>query len=104
MLYGLLLVAVLFEVAGDLLFRKWGIEQRWPLFVGSLLIYNVAAIAWGVSLRYMQVSTGIVVLGVLNVVLVVIGGVVLFGERLSWPQVLGLVLGMASLVLLNGEA
>jgi multidrug transporter EmrE-like cation transporter len=103
MLYALLFVAIAFEVAGDLIFRKWGIEQRWPLFILALLIYNVAAVAWGFSLRYTQVSSGIVLLGVLNVVLVVVGGVVLFKERLSTAQLLGVLLGVASLALLNSE-
>jgi multidrug transporter EmrE-like cation transporter len=103
-LYALLGMAVALEVAGDLLFRKWGIEQRWPLFVVSLVIYNLAAVAWAYSLRMTQVSSAIVMLGLLNVILVVIGGVILFKERLSTPQIFGLVLGVASLFLLNREA
>jgi multidrug transporter EmrE-like cation transporter len=103
-LYALLGMAVLLEVAGDLLFRKWGMEQRWPLFAVSLVIYNLAAVAWAYSLRMTQVSSAIVMLGLLNVILVVIGGVVLFREKLSTPQILGLILGVASLALLNRGA
>jgi spermidine export protein MdtJ len=103
MLYALMIAAVVFEVSGDLLFRKWGLEQRWPVFVASLLIYNLAAIAWGFSLRHIQVSTAIVVLGVLNVVLVVIGGVVLYREQLSATQMIGIGLGIVCLILLGGE-
>ncbi len=101
--YALLAIAVLFEVTGDLLFRKWGIEQRWPLFVISLVVYNMAVVAWACSLRITQVSSAIMMLGVLNVILVVIGGVVLFKEKLSAPQILGLLLGVASLALLHRE-
>jgi multidrug transporter EmrE-like cation transporter len=103
MLYALLLIAVLLEVTGDLLFRKWGIDNRWPVFVLAIVVYNIGAVAWGYSLQFMQVSTGIIVLGVLNVVLVVIGGVVFFREQLSTLQVIGVVLGLASLILLSGE-
>lgn len=103
MLYALLFVAIAFEVAGDLIFRKWGIEQRWPLFVIALVSYNIAAVAWGYSLRFTQVSTGIVLLGVLNVALVVIGGVLLFKEKLTTMQTLGVLLGLASLALLNAD-
>lgn len=103
MLYALLAAAVALEVAGDLLFRKWGIENRWPVFAASLVIYNLGAVAWGFSLRHIQVSTGIVLIGVLNVVLVVLGGVVLFHERLSTGQFFGVLLGIGSLILLSGD-
>jgi multidrug transporter EmrE-like cation transporter len=103
MLYALMFVAIVFEVAGDLVFRKWGIEQRWPLLVAGLAIYGVGAVAWAFSLRYTQVSTGIVLLGVMNVVLVVIGGMVFFKEKLSTTQLLGVLLGVASLALLNAD-
>lgn len=102
-LYMLLGAAVLLEVTGDLLFRKWGIENRWPVFAASLVVYNLGAVAWGFSLRHIQVSTGIVLIGVLNVVLVALGGVVLFQERLSTGQIFGIVLGIGSLVLLGGD-
>ncbi len=104
MLYLLLIVAVLLEVAGDLLFRKWGVENRWPIFVLALIVYNIGAVAWGYSLRSIQVSSGIIVLGVLNVVLVVIGGVVLFQEKLSTLQTVGIAFGLLSLILLSGDA
>ena len=100
--YAMLLIAVTFEVLGDLLFRKWGIEQRWPVFAASLIIYNLGAIAWGISLRFMQVSTGIIVLGILNVVFVVIGGAVIFKERITPLQTLGIALGLVSLILVGG--
>jgi multidrug transporter EmrE-like cation transporter len=103
LIYSLLLAAALGEVAGDLLFRKWGIEKKWTVFVAALVIYNVATLLWGFSLQYIQVSTGIIILGVLNVVLVVIGGLVFFQEKLSTMQIVGVVLGIASLTLLGGE-
>ncbi len=99
--YVLLVAAVIFEAAGDLLFRRWGLEQRWPVFVASLLIYNVAAVIWGLSLRDLQVSTAIVYVGVLNVVLVAIGGVLFFREQLSASQLVGIGLGIGSLILLS---
>jgi drug/metabolite transporter (DMT)-like permease len=102
-LYSLLVAAALGEVAGDLLFRKWGIEKKWSVFIAALVIYNIATLLWGFSLQYIQVSTGIIILGVLNVVLVVIGGLVFFGEKLSTTQIAGVVLGIASLALLGGE-
>ena len=104
MIYGLLLAAVAFEVTGDLMFRKWGIERQWPQFVLSLIIYNLGTIAWGVSLLFMEVSTGIVILGVLNVVLVFAGGVVFFHEHVSVMQAVGMLLGVASLILLSWNA
>jgi multidrug transporter EmrE-like cation transporter len=103
LVYSLLLAAVLGEVTGDLLFRKWGIEKKWTVFVAAIVIYNIATLMWGFSLQYIQVSTGIIILGVLNVVLVVIGGLVFFGEKLSTVQIVGVVLGIASLTLLSGE-
>ena len=99
--YVLLIAAVIFEAAGDLLFRKWGLEQRWPVFVASLLVYNLAAVIWGLSLRDLQVSTAIVYVGVINVVLVAVGGVLFFREHLTGSQLVGIGLGIGSLILLS---
>lgn len=104
--YGLLLLAVLLEGTADILFRKWGLDRQkgtahWLMFAFSMAVYMSGAACWGLSLQFKDVSRAIVGFAVLNVVIVAIAGLVVFGEQLSFINRLGIVLGTASLIMVE---
>lgn len=106
--WGLLICAVVLEGTADLLFRKWGIARHagagsWMFFLMSLGIYMSGAVLWGLSLQFQAVSRGIIAFMVLNVLIVAVAGALLFGERLSVINGVGIVLGACSLVLVEWQ-
>jgi drug/metabolite transporter (DMT)-like permease len=104
--YGFLLLAVLLEGTADLMFRKWGLDRQkgsahWLMFAFSMAVYMSGAACWGLSLQFKDVSRAIVGFAVLNVVIVAFAGLVVFGEQLSFVNRLGIVMGMASLIMVE---
>lgn len=97
----LISLAVLLEVAGDILFKKWAIENRQLLLLVGLIVYFVGTIAWAFSLKYDYISKAISILSVLNLVIIVLVGVLFFNEQLSLPNKIGIVFGVLSVVLLE---
>ena len=97
----IILVATLFEVAADILFKKWSLDGReWLLWVG-IGLYTIGTIGWAYSLKFEQLSKAIVVFTLLNLVLVTLAGVIIFNENLSPINKIGILLGIASIILLE---
>ena len=82
----------LFEVFGDYYLKK----QQFSL---GLFIYFLGSCFWALSLKEVELSKGIVVFTVVNLLLVVGVGVVQFGESLSSKQLLGVGFALLSLIL-----
>jgi undecaprenyl phosphate-alpha-L-ara4N flippase subunit ArnE len=99
--FGLILIAVAFEVAGDVLFKKWAIESRNILLVFGLLIYFAGTVFWAISLKYEYLSKAITMFTVINLVVVVLVGAILFKENLTLMHKLGMGLGVVSVVLME---
>jgi multidrug transporter EmrE-like cation transporter len=99
--YALLMFAVILESGADVLFRKCGLATNTPLFLAALAVYVVGGACWGLSLQYREVSRGIIVFAMLNVMVVTVAGVLLFDEQLSFTNKLGILCGLGSLILIE---
>lgn len=99
--FGLLLIAVLLEVAGDVLFKKWALGSRNLLLILGLLVYFIGTVFWAVSLKYEFLSKAISVFTIMNLILVVLVGVVLFKEDLTLLNKIGIILGIVSVVMIE---
>src|SRR3990167_3449873 len=99
--FGLVILAVALEVAGDIFFKKWAIESKGVLLYIGLLIYFIGTIFWAISLRYEYLSKAISVFTVLNLVIVVLVGVLYFKEDLSLINKVGIGLGILSVILIE---
>ena len=98
----IVLVATLLEAAADILFKLWTDHgEKTFLLIGGIALYTVGTLIWAYSLRFEALSKAIVVFTVLNLILVVLAGLILFGEKLSLLSVIGIVLGAISVVLLQ---
>jgi len=99
--FGLIILAVAFEIIGDILFKKWSIENKSILLYIGLLIYFIGTIFWAFSLKYEYLSTAISVFMIINLVVIVLVGVLYFKEDLSLINKFGIGLGILSVILIE---
>jgi len=93
--------AVVLEVIADVLFKRWSLEGRSILLALGLALYFAGTVVWAYSLKYEYLSKAITVFTVLNLVLVILAGVLLFDEQLSTINKVGVALGVLSVVLVQ---
>src|SRR3989344_8741297 len=99
--FGLILLAILFEVFGDILFKKFALENKNSFLVVGLVIYFIATFFWAISLKYEPLSKAISIFTVLNLIIIVLVGVLIFKENLSLINKIGIILGVISVVLVE---
>jgi len=99
--FALIALAVALEVVGDVLFKKWALEDRTVLLLAGLLIYFIGAAFWALSLKYEFLSRAISVFTVLNMIIIVLVGVLYFNEDLNLPNKIGIALGIISVILME---
>ena len=99
--FGLIILAVVLEVIGDILFKKYAINNKYLFLILGLIVYFVGTIFWAISLRYAFLSKAILVFTVLNLIAVVLVGIVMFKESLSLTNKIGLMLGVISIILIE---
>ncbi len=97
----LLLTGAVLDTVADIFLKKWALENKTILLGIGLLIYFIGTVFWAFSLQHGELSRGIVIFTLLNLILVLLAGVLLFHEELSLLQKAGIVLGLVSIVLLE---
>ena len=99
--FGLIALAVVLEIVGDIFLKKWSIDNKNILLYVGLLIYFIGTIFWAISLKYEYVSKAISVFTVLNLIIVVLVGVLYFKEDLSLINKVGIGLGILSVIFIE---
>lgn len=99
--FALILLAVILEIIGDVLFKKWSIENKNILLVIGFVIYIIGGFFWAFSLKYEYLSKAITVFTVLNLVIVALIGILIFKEDLSFINKIGILIGILSVVLVE---
>jgi small multidrug resistance pump len=100
------LVTVAFSAVGVLgdYFLKLASSQAQPLrsaaFYVGFAVYASTAFGWLFVMQHLKLGTIGVLYSVSMILLLTTVGVVGFGEKLSYPEIAGLLLALASLVLL----
>ena len=97
----LVVLAVVFEIIADILFKYWSINARGALLWSGVALYGISTIIWANSLRFELLAKAITIFTVLNLVVVVLIGVALFNESLSLMNKIGILLGIISVVLVQ---
>lgn len=97
----LIILAVTIEVIADIFFKKWAIGGKNILLYVGAVIYIFGTIFWAFSLKYEQMSKAISVFTVLNLILIVLAGVIIFKENLSLANKIGIALGILSVILVE---
>jgi multidrug transporter EmrE-like cation transporter len=99
--FGLILTATLFEVVGDVFFKKWTIDNNNLVLIAGFVIYFIGTVFWAFSLKYEYLSKSISVLTVLNLIAVALVGVLYFKEDLTLINKIGIILGVVSVILIE---
>ncbi len=99
--FGLIGLAVALEVIADIFFKKWALENRNMLLFFGLGFYFAGTVFWAFSLKYDLLSRAVSIFTVLNFIVVVLVGVLVFKEDLSLINKIGIGLGVVSVVLME---
>jgi multidrug transporter EmrE-like cation transporter len=97
------IVFSLVGVLGDYFLKIASTQEhslRSPAFYIGFVVYASTAFGWLFVMKHLKLGTIGVLYSVTMILLLTIIGVVFFGERMSYPEVTGLLLAIASLVLL----
>ena len=108
LLLGLLfaLAAVVVDLAGDVVIKSAADKARfvsWATTAG-VVIYALAGIFWYFTLRHIGLGQGAVFFSMLSLIVLVLTGVIWFGEGFGTRQVLGLGCAIAAMMLLSDTA
>ena len=99
-----LLLLVAFELIADILAKQFALSGRYLFATLSLMGFVAANAAWLVSLRTgAQLGRGAVLFSVLSAIGAVAVAIVLYHEKITLYQGIGLLLGVAALVFLSIE-
>jgi multidrug transporter EmrE-like cation transporter len=96
-----IILATLFEVGADILFKQWAINNKSVLIIIGMALYTVGTVIWAFSLKYNYLSKAITIFTALNLILVVLVGVLFFKEDLTLLQKIGVLLAVISVVLIE---
>ena len=99
--YAFLVTAIVLEVAGTSLLQASRQFTRPLPTMGMAACYGGAFWFLSLVLRTMPVGVAYAIWSGLGVVLISVAGVVLFGQRLDMPAVIGLSLILAGVVIVN---
>ena len=99
--FGLMFLAVVLEVAADILFRYWSLNDKKILFFSGLAVYLIGTAFWAYSLKYEMLSKAASVFAIMNLILLVLAGTVIFNEDLTLANKVGIALGIVSLFLIE---
>lgn len=99
--FALIGIGVALEALGDVYFKKWALENKTALLIIGLTIYFAGAVFWALALKHEYLSKAIAIFTVLNLIVVVLIGVLLFKEDLSFANKIGIALGIISIILIE---
>jgi len=97
----LIIFVTILEIIGDILFKEWSIHSKKYLIILGTLFYTLATLVWAFSLKYQNLSKAIVIFAVLTLIVGALVGVFIYKESLSTLNIIGIILGLASIILLE---
>jgi multidrug transporter EmrE-like cation transporter len=86
---------------GDIVMKKWVATSNYYLYAAGLAIYLVGLNFLAQSFRYKNIAVASVILVIFNVAILALVSWLYFKEALSLMQILGIVLGIAAIVILE---
>lgn len=96
-----LVFAIMLEVAGtSMLQRSAQFTRLWPT-LGMAVCYLASFYLLSLSLRVLPLGVAYAIWSALGIVLVAMIGLVVFGQRLDLPAVIGLTLIAAGVIVIN---
>ena len=97
----LIFFATIFEISADVLFKYWSIGARNIFWILGIVLYSIGTIIWAFSLKYEYLSKAIIIFTILNLIVVVLIGLFVFKEDISFINKFEIILGVASMILIQ---
>ena len=99
-----LFVLVLFELVADILAKQFAITGKYSFALLSITGFIAANVAWLISLRTgAELGKGAVLFSVLSAIGAVLVATLFYHEKVTLPQIVGLVLGIVAIAFLSVE-
>lgn len=99
--YILIFIVAILEIIGDIFFKEWTIQNKWPLLFAGVFSYLLATTAWAFSLKYSELFKAVLIFGIITTVAGIIVGLFIYKESVSYYGVAGIILGIISIILLE---
>lgn len=96
-----MVLAVVFEVIADIFLKKWSIESKNILLGIGLFLYFIGTVFWAITLKYENLAKAVSIFTILNFILVVLVGMIIFKEDMSLINKIGIGLGIVSVILIE---
>ena len=94
-------VSALFVGVGDYLAKKWSLVPGWNFCAGALVCYFISSFFYLLTLTRKGLVVSCVIWSISSIVAFLFVGLVIFHETLSGMQLIGVILGTISLILLS---
>ena len=92
---------ILFEVIADIFSKEYALKGHWFLWVAAISGYIVANAFWLWGIRTgSELARGAIIFSVGSAILAVVVGLYFYGESTNKVQVIGMILGALSLILI----
>ncbi len=101
--YPILLLAAggILLTVGDIILKKWVVNSSWNLYLAGLFVWLIALNALAYSFKFQNIAVASMLIVIFNVATLAVVSAYYFGEPLSNKQLFGLLLGLASVALLE---
>ncbi len=86
---------------GDILMKKWVVNNSIPLFITGLGIYLVGLIFLAISFKYKNIAVASTIFVIFNIITLSIVSWFYFKETLTPFQLIGIALGISSILFLE---
>ena len=97
----LLLIGGIILTIGDIVMKKWVITRTTDLYIVGILIYVIGMNFLAHSFKYKNIAVASVIFVLFNVITLSIVSWHYFKEPLNTTQIVGMALGLASVVILE---
>lgn len=95
---------ILFEIVADIFAKEYALKGHWFLWLSAILAYIVANVFWLWSIRTGSgLARGAIIFSVGSAILAIIIGFYFYSESVNKIQIIGMVLGVLSLILVFWE-
>lgn len=86
---------------GDIIMKKWAVNNSVFLFITGLSIYMIGLLFLAQSFKYKNIAVASTIFVIFNVVTLSIVSWLYFKETLSPFQIVGIILGLSSVIFLE---
>jgi drug/metabolite transporter (DMT)-like permease len=99
-----LILLIIFESLADIFAKEYSLKGHWYFWLAGIAGYIIANIFWLSAIKNgSQLGRGAIIFSVVSAILAIIIGVYFYQENTNKIQVIGMILGVISLVLIFWE-